>query len=44
MMVRTVPRAKMVRYISKASSMPRTNSTASETAVMISVTTSACHQ
>ena len=44
MMVRTVPRTKIVRYISSASSMPRTNSMATETTVMISVTMSACHQ
>ena len=42
--VRTVFRPKIVLCISSASSMPRTSSIATDTTVMISVTTSACHQ
>ena len=42
--VRTVPRPKMVRYMSIASSMPRTSVMATEKTVMITVTSSAVHQ
>ena len=42
--VRTVPRPKIVRYMSSASSMPSTSSTATDAAVMTIVTVSACHQ
>ena len=42
--VRTTPLPKMVRCITSASAMPSTNSMATETMVMASVTTNAVHQ
>ena len=42
--MRTPPRPQIVRYISSASAMPSTNSMATDTTVMMIVTTSACHQ
>ncbi len=42
--VRTVPRPNSVRCMSRASSMPSTNSMITEITVMIAVTFNACHQ
>ena len=42
--MRIPPFPQIVRYISSASPMPRTNSMPTETTVMMMVTSSACHQ
>lgn len=42
--VRTTPRQKIVRCITRASPMPRTSSIVTDTAVMNSVTQKASHQ
>ncbi len=44
MAVRTVPRAKIVRCMTRASAKPSTSSTATDTTVISSVTQNACHQ